>query len=158
MDEPVGVMKCFECIEKHARDTEHHLEDAIRASSSDEERLKYERWIDQVREIRRYAHSQAKGIAVEGEEEEHSDNPAEPIEVIRGEKTWTEVFRPVEECHPSSFRVKKPNPEHIITFCCPRGQWDETLPAGQQCTVGMTLHSLQHLHPEGQGSCSVCQG
>jgi len=156
VSEPVGVMKCWECIEKHARDTEHHLEDAIRASNSDEERLKYERWIDEVREIRRYAHSQAKDIATD--EGDNPGDPAEPIEVIRGEKTWTEVFRPIEECHPGSIRAKKPNPEHLITFCCPLDKWDETLPPGQQCTVGMTLHSLQHLHPEGEGSCPACSG
>jgi len=158
VSEPIGVMKCWECVEKHARDMEHHLEDIVRSMKGDKQRVKFEDWIDFVRDIRRYAHTQAKDIATDEDTEESSGNPAEPIEIIRGEKTWTEVFRRPEECSPPSFRALKPNPEHILTVCCPTGKWDETLPHGRQCTVGMTIQSLQHLHPEGEGSCPVCSG
>jgi len=181
MEEPVGVMECYECVEKHARDMEHHLEDIVRVTKEPSQRLKFEDWIDQVRLIRKFAHMKAKGISVNPADDEWkrldqryravieagkkpkpltkpSGNPAKPLEIVRGEHTWTEVYRHVEECAAGSFRSKKPNPEHIITFCCPYGKWDETLPAGQQCLVGMTLQSLQHLHPEAQGSCVTCSG
>jgi len=152
MSEPVGVMKCWECIEKHARDTEHHLEDVIRVSTSPEERLKYEEWIDRVREIRRFAHKMAKDIITE-KEEEKSGNPKKPIRIERGEQIWTEIFHESYECHPATFRVIKPNPEHILTVCCPQAPDPRT----GLCPVSMIAQKLEHLHPEGQGSCPVCE-
>lgn len=165
MSEPIGVMKCWECVEKHARDIEHHLEDIIRETKGKGERLGYEEWIDKIREIRKYAHHMARDISVtplfessspEGEHIEMS----EPKRIERGEKVWTEVFHEKEECHPSSFRVITPNPEHLGTVCCPMGQWDEEAAArGERaCLVSMMLQKMEHLHPEGQGSCPVCTG
>lgn len=162
-EEPIGVMNCWECVEKHTRDLEHHLEDIVRVSEA-RERIKYEDWIDFVREIRKFAHKRAKGIAVEplpvkGMVPEaflpHSSNPAEPIRVERGEKTWVEVFHEKEECERGSFRVVKPNPEHLLTICCPTGQYDKE--AGM-CLVGTMAQKLEHLHAEGEGSCLACGG
>jgi len=155
MSEPVGVMKCFECIEKHGRDMEHHLEDLVRVSKSPEERLRYEEWIDRVREIRRYAHQNAKDISI--------DNPVlgrppfdtgevKPLAEV-GKKVWVERPFPKEECDPRSFRVIKPNPEHIVTLCCAKGHWDEM--AGR-CAVSQEVEKIEHLHPKGEGSCPVC--
>jgi len=152
--EPVGVMKCWECIEKHARDMEHHLEDLVRVTKGKGERLRYEQWIDFVREIRKYAHHLAKDIAVEPlfEEQSKSSNPAKPIRVERGKDVWVEVFHEKEECHPATFRVIKPNPTHVLTVCCSEA------PVAGRCPVAMMAQKLEHLHPEGQGSCPICQG
>ena len=72
------------------------------------------------------------------------ENPAKPIRVIRGKKTFVEVFREREECHPSSFRVIKPNPLHLLTICCPReGEYD---PTTERCLVGTRPQKMEHLH------------
>jgi len=142
-------MKCWECVEKHARDIEHHLEDIVRVSSQ-EDRPLYEGWIDYIRDIRKYAHERAKGIATD----EEIPTMSEPIEVIKGKKTYVEVFKPKEACDPRSFRVIKPNPEHILTICCPVGYWN---PETERCDIGTMAHKLEHLHPYGEGGCPICQ-
>ncbi|MDH5689167.1 MAG: hypothetical protein OEZ48_15065, partial [Candidatus Bathyarchaeota archaeon] len=75
---------------------------------------------------------------------EEQSNP-EPIRVEHGKKVWVEVFHEKEECAPSSYRVIKPNPEHILTICCPKGQYGE---AEGRCLVGTMAQKLEHLHPE----------
>jgi len=158
MSEPIGVMKCFECCEKHSRDLEHHLEDIIRVSPNPQERLMYEDWIDKVREIRRYSHSKAKDIAVEEDvgSKDEVVSFSDPLRVERGHDVWTEVYHEKEECDPRSFRTVKPNPEHIVTVCCPKGQYDE---ASQRCSVGTMGQRIEHLHPEGEhSSCPTCGG
>jgi len=185
-EEPIGVMACFECVEKHSRDLEHHLEDIVRVTTDPRQRLYFEDWIDLIREIRKYAHQKAKGIAVElpaiipptAKMGESSSNPdgweelekrglaiveagkklAAKPEVEYGEHVWVErdVAITEEECHPESFRVIKPNPEHIITICCPLDHWDEQ---NQRCLVGTRAYKIEHLHPpEESGSCPICQG
>jgi len=182
--EPIGVMACFECIEKHGRDLEHHLEDLIRVSKDPRQRLYFEEWIDKIREIRKFAHQRAKGIAVEppvtipplakmGESSnpdwerlekkalaivEAGEKLAPKPQVEFGEHVWVErnVAIEEEECHPESFRVIKPNPEHIITICCPLEHWDEQ---NKRCLVGTRAYKIEHLHPpEESGSCPICEG
>jgi len=187
MSEPIGVMACFECIEKHGRDLEHHLEDLIRVTKEPRQRLYFEEWIDKIREIRKFAHQRAKGIAVAppvpipptarmGESSSNPEweelekralaiveagkrlAPAPKPEVEYGEHVWVErnVAITEEECHPESFRVIKPNPEHIITICCPLDHWDEQ---NKRCLVGTRAYKIEHLHPpEESGSCPVCEG
>jgi len=188
--EPIGVMNCWECVEKHGRDLEHHLEDIIRVSRDPHERIQYESWIDQIREIRRFAHHTAKDIATDDDwkklherlraikaageklapkpkEAEFTDeeaerillksNPEQPIRRERGATTYTDVFHESVACHPSSHRAKKTaDQRHVLTFCCPHGQWNPHLPAGQQCLASMMLQKIEHLHPEGRSSCRVC--
>jgi len=177
-------MKCWECVEKHARDLEHHLEDIVRVETDPRKRLRYMELIDIIRRLRRESHAKAKDIAIEEIKppepredatkywelppyEEKKSNPedeetevefSEPIAIIRGKKTYTEVFHEPAECHPSSFRIIRPKAEHILTVCCPLGEWDESRPAGQQCLASMFAQKLEHLHPEGEGSCPVCGG
>ena len=50
--EPVGLMFCLDCMFKHARDLEHHLEDAVRVTS-EKEREEFENMIDTVRGVRK---------------------------------------------------------------------------------------------------------
>jgi len=175
--EPIGVMKCWECVEKHARDMEHHLEDIVRESRG-VMRMKYEEWIDQIREMRRQAHQMAKGIDTGADWERLGETmrrikeagrkiapspegefgePLHKPKVEVGEHVWVErdVAITEEECDPKSFRVIKPNPQHIITICCPLNHFDEK--AGR-CLVGTRAYKIEHLHPPGQGSCPVCQG
>ncbi|NVM23525.1 MAG: hypothetical protein HWN68_17300 [Desulfobacterales bacterium] len=192
MSEPVGVMKFWECVEKHSRDMEHHLEDIVRVAPA-RERVTYEDWIDGIRAIRLYAHKRAKGISVRAPRIKeyvppHFSNPAEPVrkdltkywerppyeelyppktedsdeeevhlsEPIRrerGKEVYVDVYHEKEECHPSSFRVIKPNPEHLLTICCPHGQYD---PVAGRCLTGTMAQKIEHLHPEGEGSCPVC--
>jgi len=164
-DEPIGVMKCWECIEKHGRDLEHHFEDLVRTTKDPKERLEYEDWIDRIREIRRKAHMRAKGIAVEEPKPFYLDTMpiylprkeeevefSEPVRVERGEKTYAEIYHEREECDPESFRVIKPNPEHVLTICCPKGQFE----AGR-CVIGTMAHKIEHLHAEEHKGCSVCE-
>jgi len=192
-EEPIGIMMCWECVEKHSRDIEHHLEDIVRVTKEPSKRLQFEDWIDRVREIRKYAHTRARGIAVAPPQELEriawemrplkSGNPSadweklkerhravveaakrlatpsgkEPIRRERGATTYTDIYHESAACHPRSHRAKRTD-DHVLTFCCPYGLWDERLPAGQQCIASMMLQKIEHLHAEGQGSCQTCQG
>ena len=54
-----------------------------------------------------------------------------------------ETLQPEEVCEPSSFRTVVRN-EHRIVICCPKGQWDESLPEGEQCRVGTVAQKILH--------------
>lgn len=56
MEEPT-VMFCRECMYKHLRDLEHHLEDAVRVTSGSE-RNYFEGMIDTLRNYRKEIFSQ----------------------------------------------------------------------------------------------------
>jgi len=170
-EEPIGVMKCWECVEKHSRDLEHHYEDIVRVEKDKKKRLEYEEVIDFIRKVRKEAHEKAKGIAIEeipmpktvaGEipkhwelgkpEAEEEIQFSEPIRRERGEHVYVDVFHEKSECYPKTFRTIKPNPQHILTVCCPQA------PVAGRCPVGMMAQKLEHLHPEGEkGSCPVCE-
>ena len=84
-------------VERDARDTEHHLEDIVRVIKNPRERLGYEDWIDQLREIRRHAHQKAVDIAI---------NPLDPVETS---PHLTEGL-PTEELHLGSLHEGYSNP------------------------------------------------
>ena len=49
---PPGMMHCWECVYKHLRDAEHHLEDTVRVTDGKERELA-ELMIDTIRAIRK---------------------------------------------------------------------------------------------------------
>jgi len=49
---PEGMMHCWECVYKHLRDAEHHLEDTVRVTDGKERELA-ELMIDTIRAIRK---------------------------------------------------------------------------------------------------------
>lgn len=48
-----NLMNCPECVHKHLRDVEHHLEDMTRVTAGDERKF-YDKLIDRVREDRKH--------------------------------------------------------------------------------------------------------
>jgi len=143
---------CPECVEKHLMTAEAYAEEGVRLG--DKSLAEY---AENIRDMRKSLlghgdHSHAGGASVDVPELGESD-PV-PIRVERGEKVWTEVFHESEECQPGSFRTVKPNPEHLLTICCPRGQWGA---AEGRCLTGTMAQRLEHLHPEGEG-CPACAG
>lgn len=73
-----------------------------------------------------------------------SDNP-DP-DIFRrelGKETYVDIYHEKEECAASSFRVIKPNPEHLLTICCPLGEYSKEK---ERCQVGTMAQKLEHLH------------
>jgi len=69
-----------------------------------------------------------------------------------------EELKPAELCEPSSFRTVVRD-QHRIVVCCPKGEWDESLPEGQQCRVGMISQKILHpIWEKGSDYCPVCMG
>lgn len=60
MSEPVGMMFCLDCMYKHSRDLEHHLEDAVRVTKGSE-RMSFEDMIDTIRKMRSQILDKMKG-------------------------------------------------------------------------------------------------
>jgi hypothetical protein len=54
-----NVMFCLDCMYKHTRDLEHHMEDAVRVDK--EAREFWEEQIDRVREMRKYILDRMRG-------------------------------------------------------------------------------------------------
>lgn len=81
------------------------------------------------------------GIEGEGMEIEGSSNPAG--EIRKGEKYIHHTLQPEGLCEEGSFRTVKSG-EHRIVVCCPKGEWDESLPEGEQCRVGMMAQKILH--------------
>jgi hypothetical protein len=131
---------CMEdCIPNHLLRAEALAEEAIRLGGGGE----FQQYAQEVRRLRK--------ALLGSKDHGHSHSP-EGVEV--GEKVWVEHITPKEACDPRSFRTVKPNPEHILTVCCPAGQYDE---ASGKCRVGVVGHKLEHLHPK-EGGCQTCGG
>jgi len=141
-------MFCLDCMYKHSRDLEHHMEDAVRVDKAN--RAFWEEQIDYIRKLRKHILSRMKGARGNPEELK----PEHPPYIEYGKKTWVEHFAH-PPCEPRSHRVIKPNPQHILTICCPKGQFDRTV-TPPICRVATVRVKLEHLHPPGQGSCPVC--
>ena len=136
-EEPVGVMFCLECMYKHSRDLEHHMEDAVRVSRG-KQREFFENWIDEIRKLRKQVlgmmiRNATPSIASDEEPEESStscgcqgivepgDNPNEELAEAEASCTWRkEEVKPKEYFDPESFRTLCPKcAEQRCALCTP---------------------------------------
>lgn len=158
-------MFCLDCMLKHLRDFEHHLEDAVRVTKG-ETKAKFEAWLDDARMKRKEILQMIKkgsnpmdietsqGCGCEGIVNPGELNPKE-LEVC----TWREEkVKPKEEFEPESFRTLCPEcPDARCAKCppelacatriiigCPLGQWD---PETKRCKVSTQTHTIYHGHP-----------
>lgn len=169
--EPLGLMFCLDCMFKHTRDLEHHLEDAVRVTKGSE-REEFENMIDTVREIRKAILEKMKTSTQSAESCPTcsssmvvSSNPVgkeSKIVEIEGEK-YRQVIeheKPKEEFAPESFRTICPKcppfgyagrceqcPPEIahtttrIIIGCPAGEWDAET---GRCKVSTETHTIYH--------------
>ena len=163
-EEPVGLMFCLECMFKHARDLEHHLEDAVRVTKG-VERDHYQELIDRVREIRKEIFEEMTTTKVLKEEKEAIGNPGacsvcgggnpeivgNPVPLACDFEK--EVVNPKEHFDPSSFRTLCPQsptgrckdlPADMkcatrVIIGCPQGQFK-----GGRCQVGTEAQVIHH--------------
>lgn len=164
--EPLGLMFCLDCMYKHSRDLEHHLEDAVRVTKGSE-REDFENMIDTVREVRKVILQKMKQAPENGSScsvcsGNPNPNPAEREEEIIeiAGKKYRQVIEPIkpkEEFAPESFRTICPKcppdgrcekcPPEIkdtttrIIIGCPKGEWN---PETERCDVGTETHLIYH--------------
>jgi len=157
--EPVGVMFCLECAYKHARDLEHHLEDAYRVTKNPE----FDQMIDILRGWRkRYLEMMKQNPEPCGCEGivEPGQNPNPELAELERACVWRkEEKEPAEAFDPRSFRTLCPEcPEQRCALCppelacatriiigCPVGQWDEEK---NICKVSTKAHVIYHGSPK----------
>jgi len=137
---------CPECVNKHFLTAEAFAEEGAQLGDETMKPL-----AQKLRDLRK----EVLGTSEHSHSDSEGEEPdPEPIRVERGKDVWVEVFHESEECHKGSFRTTIPNPEHRLTICCPKGQFDEE---AQRCLAGTMAQRLEHLHPEGE-TCLACQG
>ena len=165
---------CLECAYQHARDVEHHLEDAVKFGKSHPERQKFQELLDKQRLIRKEIDKlRLKQLMETGEEiciacsesesetesgnPESESNPESKIPVYC--EFIKEQVKPKEYFDPRSFRTVCPEsptkrckdlpPEMAcasrIIIGCPKGFWDEET---QRCRVGTEVHVIYHGKPK----------
>ena len=166
MNEPEpSVMFCLDCMFKHSRDLEHHMEDAVRVDKK--ARLTWEEWIDKIRELRKYIQNRMTKGNPNGNGEcgcqgivNPTENPNPELAESEKECEWTkEEVKPKEYFHPDSFRTLAPKcPEQRPALCppelicstriiigCKADSWDEE---AKRCKVSTETHTIYHSEPK----------
>jgi len=113
MREEPTIMACWECIYKHLRDTEHHLEDMVRVRPEIRETL--ENMIDTVRGMRK--------LAWDMWHKEHGgkSNPHNPTDYAKLAQSLEHgvgcsgIITPEE--HPTNLHITNPDNPEIPEYC-----------------------------------------
>jgi len=159
--EPIGIMFCLECMYKHSRDLEHHLEDAYRVTKNP----RFDEMIDTLRGWRKEFLEMMKqnpeqcpgceGIVAPGE------NPVPELAELERACVWRkEEKESAEAFDPRSFRTLCPEcPEARCALCppelacatrlvigCPVGFWVEE--PEPRCVDKTRVHVVYHGAPK----------
>ena len=136
-----SVYECGCAWDAHLPLIEGLAQEMIKFAKDEKEKELFDRLMHTARDYRlalQYGTEGEEGMEVE---REHSSNPVG----ITGEseKFIHETLQAKEVCDPASFRTVKSG-EHRIVVCCPKGEWDESLPEGEQCRVGTVAQKILH--------------
>jgi len=133
-----SVWECGCAWDAHLPLIEGLAEEGIKFAKDEKEREFFDRLMHWARDARLRLQY---GLEGEGMEVEEHSNPAGEVRV--GEEYVHETLQPEDLCDPRSFRTVKSG-EHRVVVCCPKGGWDESLPEGEQCRVGMQAQKILH--------------
>ena len=134
-----SVWECGCSWNAHLPLIEGLAEEGIKFAKDEKEKEFFDRLMHLARDARLKLQ-----YGLEGEGMEVEGGSSNPVGITgESEQFIHETLQTKEVCDPRSFRTVARN-EHRIVVCCPKGEWDESLPKGEQCRVGMIRQKILH--------------